>query len=103
MRGYRLFTIDFDESDVEDQVGREPSLDPHDKRQTRRYGDGWAEARRSLVLRVPSVVVPFSFNHVVNPDHPRYDPRAVTAHGRFEYDERIGRLIATATAAINKS
>ncbi|MDQ3398043.1 MAG: RES family NAD+ phosphorylase [Deinococcota bacterium] len=93
MRGYRFFTITFEPSDVEDAQQRQPSIDVHDKSQTRRYGDAWAEERRSLVLRVPSVVLPMSFNYLVNPNHSRYDPTKATAHGAFEYNERIGHLI----------
>lgn len=84
---------------MEDVLGRQPGIDPRDKNQTCRYGDAWAEEGRSLVLRVPSVVLPMSFNYLVNPGHPRFDARTVTAHGPFEYDARIGRLVAQAKAA----
>jgi RES domain-containing protein len=98
LRGYRLFTITFDSQDVEEVLERQPGIDPRDKSQTRRYGDAWAEEGRSLVLRVPSVVLPMSFNYLVNPKHPRFDAGAVTAHGPFEYDARIGQLVTQAKA-----
>lgn len=93
MRGYHLFTFTFAPDEVEDALKRQADIDPVEKSQTRRYGDAWVREARSLVLRVPSVVVPMSFNYLINPNHPRYDPRAVTAHGPFVYDKRIAELI----------
>ena len=37
---------------------------------TRRLGAAWAAGRKSLVLRVPSVVLPAEANYVLNPLHP---------------------------------
>lgn len=36
---------------------------------TAEIGDGWLESQSSLVLSVPSVVVPRERNYLVNPDH----------------------------------
>jgi RES domain-containing protein len=33
-------------------------------------GDAWVESETSLVLRVPSVVVPVENNYLINPHHP---------------------------------
>jgi len=100
LRGYRLFTLDFDEKDVEDVLEREPDINPHDYAETRRYGDRWVEKGRSLALKVPSVVLPMSYNYLVNPNHPRYNPESVTSHGAFEYEERIARLVEQAKVGI---
>lgn len=99
MRGYQLFTLDFRSEDMEDVLVQRPDIDPRDYSQTRRYGDTWVEEERSLVLRAPSVVVPMSYNYLVNPQHPAFDSSAVTAHGAFEYEDRIGRLIEEAKAS----
>lgn len=37
---------------------------------TRRVGDSWLEEKASVVLRVPSVILPHSHNYVINADHP---------------------------------
>jgi RES domain-containing protein len=37
---------------------------------TQRIGDEWAQSGSSLVLAVPSVVVPLERNFLINPDHP---------------------------------
>lgn len=39
----------------------------------RRVGDEWIEAGRTPVLRVPSAVVPQSFNYLLNPRYPGFD------------------------------
>lgn len=98
MRGYQLFTLDIRSEDVEDVLSRRPDINPSDYSQTRRYGDAWVEEARSLALKVPSVVLPMSYNYLINPQHPAFDPDAVTAHGAFEYEDRIARLIEVAKA-----
>lgn len=92
MRGYQLFGISF-EDDVEDATTQAPDLNPRDVDATTAYGDAWAQARRSLALRVPSVVVPLSSNYIINPAHSRMSDTIVEAHGEFQFDERIVRLV----------
>lgn len=55
---------------------------PADPVQSRRFGDLWLGERRSPLLRVPSVLVPRSFNLLVNPVHPdtRLHLQRVHAH-----------------------
>lgn len=98
MRGYRLFTLDLGPDHTEDVLEHNPAIDPRDYGQTRRYGDTWVEEARSLALKVPSVVLPMSFNYLVNPKHPSFDPEAVVSHGVFAYEARIARLIEQAKA-----
>lgn len=40
---------------------------------TRQVGDRWLAAQQSLLLRVPSVVLPHSYNYVINAGHPQAD------------------------------
>jgi RES domain-containing protein len=37
---------------------------------TREIGDTWLKAKVSMVLEVPSAVVPGEFNYMINPQHP---------------------------------
>ena len=99
LKGYRLFTLDFDEKDVEDVLEHEPGINAQNYAETRRYGDRWVEEGRSLALRVPSVVLPMSYTYLINPNHPRFDPDSVIAHGAFEYEQRIARLVKQAKRA----
>lgn len=52
---------------------------PHDwrrnpaPRSVRRIGDEWTRSKRSLVLQVPSAVVPREPNYLINPDHPDFE------------------------------
>ena len=57
--------------------------------ETVRIGSEWARAARTLVLRVPSVVVPGEYNFIINPRH--NDFRKIRASGPmpFTFDERI--------------
>lgn len=88
---YHLFRCRFDEAVVNDAPR---DLDVFEKGATRVAGDAWAGERRSVVLRVPSVVVPESTNYLLNPGHPEFAVVIeITPLGRFSFDERIQRLL----------
>lgn len=93
MNGYLIFTADITESAVETLPG---TVDPHDDQQTRPFGDTWVEEQRSLVLKVPSVVLPMSFNYLINPRHPQMSSFTYTNDGDFTFDRRVGSLIELA-------
>jgi RES domain-containing protein len=80
---YVLVTIDLGALAVEDL----PDLPPD----RRAAGDAWLAARRSPVLRVPSVIVPESANLLLNPAHP--DAGRVNFVGKriFQFDPRLWR------------
>ncbi|MDZ7843928.1 MAG: RES family NAD+ phosphorylase [Anaerolineales bacterium] len=40
---------------------------------TQQIGDEWVQSQRSLILAVPSVVVPLERNYLINPGHPDAD------------------------------
>jgi RES domain-containing protein len=56
---------------------------------TRKLGDEWLHAGRSALARVPSAILPETWNVLLNPDHP--DSRRVTMVKtiRAEYDPRL--------------
>ena len=39
---------------------------------SQQVGDEWIRSEKSLVLRVPSVVVPEEYNYLINPEHPDF-------------------------------
>ena len=39
---------------------------------SQQVGDKWIQSEESLVLRVPSVVVPEEYNYLINPEHPDF-------------------------------
>jgi RES domain-containing protein len=69
---FQLLTIDIDEIVAMEriEVERLPSKWMTDARHTRRLGDQWLARGNSLLLRVPSAIVPDAFNVLINPRHP---------------------------------
>ncbi len=63
--------------------------DPGWPPQTQAIGTAWKEEGRSVVLRVPSVIVPGEFNYLVNPAHPRFSELEVGTPLRFPIDRRL--------------
>jgi RES domain-containing protein len=53
-------------------------------------GDKWIADQRSVVLLVPSVVVPQEKNALLNPRHPQFSLGWVSKAARFRYDPRLG-------------
>jgi len=53
------------------------------------FGSRWAANKESLLLRVPSVVVPHEFNLLINPLHPDIKFVSILEEEDFVYDERI--------------
>jgi RES domain-containing protein len=52
-------------------------------------GDAWLSARRSLLYRVPSVIVPQETNVLINPAHPDAAGLRFTKVSRWTYDTRL--------------
>jgi RES domain-containing protein len=52
-------------------------------------GDSWIEMNESLILRVPSSIIPDEYNILINPGHPEF--RDVTIHDvkSFRFDRRL--------------
>ena len=61
----------------------------------REFGTRWAESGETVVLQVPSAVVPGEHNFLVNPRHLEFARLAIGNAEPFEFDER---LIGTAPA-----
>lgn len=55
------------------------------------FGTAWAEARRSLVLYVPSVVLREEAIAVINPAHPGFRDVRMAIAREFSYDPRMYR------------
>ena len=56
---------------------------------SRAAGDQWIAEQRSVVLLVPSVVIPVERNALINPRHHRFRLDWVKAPTRFRYDPRL--------------
>ncbi len=56
---------------------------------TQRAGDEWLRSGRSLLLRVPSVIVPQEFNLLMNPRHPDRNLVRILEIEPFHFDPRL--------------
>ena len=56
---------------------------------SQQLGDDWAEEKSSVALRVPSVVVPYSYNYVLNPRHPSFEQVDIGDAESVPVDERL--------------
>jgi RES domain-containing protein len=84
-------SVSFDADDVETLAPPYPAgwdgLAP--SRAAQRFGDLWAAERRSLVLVVPSAIVPGEHNYALNPSHPRSGSLAIGALVDYDLDPRL--------------
>ena len=56
-----------------------------------RIGRDWLHAGHSVVLRVPSAIVPIEFNYLLNPRHPAFADLRIQEPEPFEIDKRLLR------------
>jgi RES domain-containing protein len=55
------------------------------------WGEAWARGNRSLLARVPSVIVPEEHNVLINPRHPDTSQLQAIKQRRWLYDARLLR------------
>ncbi len=87
---YRAFPVRFDES----LVAEPPELPPDWQQSpapqsTKDLGSAWARSNRSLLLRVPSVVVAWEHNYVLNVLHPDFSKLNIGIPRAFTFDPRL--------------
>ncbi|MDF7800847.1 RES family NAD+ phosphorylase [Pontiellaceae bacterium B1224] len=56
---------------------------------TQHIGDAWAEECGSVVLEVPSVLIPGESNYLINPRHPNIGKLKTGPPEPFEFDPRL--------------
>jgi RES domain-containing protein len=56
---------------------------------TREIGDEWFRRRRSLVLRVPSAIIPSECNYLINPQHAEISLLQFESPESFTFDPRL--------------
>lgn len=57
--------------------------------ETQRIGDAWLKSGRSLVLAVPSALIPEEPNFLLNPRHPDFDLLQIGPVEPFALDPRL--------------
>lgn len=56
---------------------------------SQQVGDDWVQSEESLVLRVPSVVVPAEYNYLINPGHPEFEELEIGEPRPLDRDPRL--------------
>ncbi len=54
-----------------------------------RIGDEWARAQASVVLKVPTSVLPVEFNYLINVEHPEFSKVKLGKPQTLTFDERL--------------
>lgn len=91
---YVIIPIQFDDSLL---TRVEPGDLPAEWRQsppppsTQRIGDRWAEEQSSVILRVPSSIVPDEYNYLTNPAHPDFRRIKIGRPEGLSIDSRLLR------------
>ncbi len=52
-------------------------------------GDDWVKSAASLILAVPSVVIPSELNYLINPKHPDFGKLKIANPTDFAFDHRL--------------
>ncbi|WP_420239885.1 RES family NAD+ phosphorylase [Telmatobacter bradus] len=62
------------------------------ERGTRSLGDGWLRSCATVLARVPSAVVPYTWNYLLNPAHPEALQLQIVESCREKCDSRLFRF-----------
>ena len=94
-KGLGIATIELPDDILPDQVS-EADLPPNWRRhppprELAQIGGDWVLSVRSLLLKVPSAVVPDEFNILINPAHQDIGKVRVTQTHPYTFDERLIR------------
>ena len=52
-------------------------------------GDNWIKSNSSLLLKVPSIVIPEEYNYLVNPLHKNFNKVKIVENKLFRFDNRL--------------
>ena len=95
LANYVVFEVTFEESM---SARLDPSHLPKNWRtaqpsaEIRAKGDAWVVSQSSLVLRVPSAIVPAEHHYLLNPKHPAFSRIRIGKPRPFHFDLRLARL-----------
>ena len=93
LASYSYATLEFDEKNVlhVEDLGKLPknwSASPPPVA-IQRIGDNWAASMRSLILRVPTSIVPGESNYLLNVAHPKFSMIKRSETRLFRFDDRL--------------
>ena len=70
--------------EISDELNRKKA-----QAQFQTIGDKWIESQTSLILKVPSVIIPEEFNYLINPLHKDFHKVKIKETKLFRFDERL--------------
>jgi len=89
---YVCFPIEFDQEFVlpldMDNLPGNWNNDPA-PRAVKQIGDSWVESLESVILEVPSTIVPIEKNFLINPAHPDFKKLKIGSPTQFQFDPRL--------------
>jgi RES domain-containing protein len=90
---YQLIAVDIPDDVVSEAIDEKslPANWRHDDNATRPAGDIWLKENRTALLRVPSAIVPYTVNWLLNPIHPDAAKARISLVDRAPFDRRLFR------------
>lgn len=61
----------------------------YNMKSTQKLGDNWINSSVALALEVPSVIIPFEFNYIINPAHSDFKKLTIVSIKEFSFDQRL--------------
>ena len=52
-------------------------------------GDQWFQAKETVILAVPSAIIPIEYNYLINPTHPDFSKFTIETAQHFQLDPRL--------------
>ena len=86
---YQLFAVDAGDDIPFDVVDDLPVAWREEPATTRERGDHWLAAGNTALLRVPSAIVPFTWNWLLNPLHTDWAKIRIGDRVRVSFDPRL--------------
>ena len=89
LKYYICIPIDFDPSlsqsitieDLSDNWKTDPI-----PQSIKKVGDRWIQNQESVILKVPSAIIPVEYNYLINPSHPDFEKVVIHSPQKFAFD-----------------
>jgi RES domain-containing protein len=91
---YRVMIISVPDDDQLVKTFKSSEL-PENWRQLKAYshlqkmGSEWFNSKETLLLKIPSAIIPFEFNYIINTEHPEFKNVKLVRTENYFWDERL--------------
>jgi RES domain-containing protein len=91
LKNYACIPIDFDPNlsqsiaieDLPDNWKADPT-----PQSVKDVGDRWIQNQESVILKVPSAIIPVEYNYLINPSQPEFKKVVIHSSQKFAFDPR---------------